>query len=170
MKVVNFMAGPCSGKSTLSSGLYNHMSENGYNVEFVHEYAKDLTWEERYKCLEDQLYIAAKQNKMLVRLDGKVDWAVADTSLILGLIYKTPDYHSYFEPLLVEIFNSYDNINIFVKRPNFYTEVGRNQTKEEAMVIDNRIRALLDRLGVEYIEVDYNIPHEVLLKIIIENS
>jgi len=164
MKVINFFAGPCAGKSTLSAGLFYNMKVQHYNVEYVHEYAKELTWEERYNCLTDQLFVTANQNRMFERLKGKVDWIITDTSLLLSLMYVPDDYYATFEPLLVDVFNSYDNINVFVNRPATYCEIGRNQTLEEAKKIDERMLALFDRLKIPYYETNCNIDPNLLLK------
>jgi tRNA uridine 5-carbamoylmethylation protein Kti12 len=108
MKVINFFAGPCAGKSTLSAGLFYKMKTQHYNVEYVHEYAKELTWEERHNCLTDQIFVTANQNRMFERLKGKVDWIITDTSLLLSLMYTPKDYYPTFEPLLLDVFNGYD--------------------------------------------------------------
>ena len=49
--VINLYGGPGCGKSTVSSGLFYKMKSEGYCVEYVSEYAKDLTYEERYNIL-----------------------------------------------------------------------------------------------------------------------
>jgi nicotinamide riboside kinase len=169
MKIVNFLGGPCSGKSTLCAGLFYKMkiSIHDYNVEYVHEYAKELTWERRLDCLADQFYVTANQNHMFERCRGKVDWILTDTSLLLGLIYAPESYHKSYEPFLVDVFNSYDNINIFVNRPENYQEEGRNQSRSQAVEIDNIILDLLDRLKIPYMEVDCDIDrHELLERIL----
>ena len=166
MQVINFISGPGAGKSTLCSGLFSFMKRNFHDVEFVHEYAKELTWDERFNCLQDQLSILGHQNNMMHRLKGKVDWVVTDTCLVLGLLYAPDDYFKNFEPLLMEVFNSYENINIFVERPDTYEPIGRNQTHEEAIEVDKKTLALLDRLNVKYIKVKYDIePKDLLMAI-----
>jgi nicotinamide riboside kinase len=169
MKIVNFIAGPGAGKSTACAGLFHHMhhmKKYHYNVEYVHEHAKELTWDERYKCLQDQLAILGQQNKMFHRLREKVDWVVTDTCLLLGLFYAPDNYFKNFEPLLVEVFNSYDNINIFLERPEEYSEIGRNQNHAEAIEVDKATIDLLERLKVPYIKVDCDISPEEMLYII----
>ena len=72
------------------------MKLEGLNVELVTEYAKDMTWEGRGNILEDQLYMLAKQNRRLSRLQDKVDFAMTDSPLFLGLAYSKPDYFESF--------------------------------------------------------------------------
>jgi hypothetical protein len=163
MKVINFLSGPCAGKSTLCAGLFHIMKKRGYNVEYVHEWAKELTWDERYRCLKDQISILGHQNNMLSRLDGKVDWVVTDTSLLLGLLYEPKDYFKGFEPLLLEVFNSYENINVFINRPYAYSEVGSIQSLEEAKLIDEDVKALMDNNNIPYLDIICEIKPDVLL-------
>jgi hypothetical protein len=62
------------------------------------------------------------------------------------------------------VFNGYDNINVFVNRPDTYSEVGRNQTLDEAKKIDERMLGLFDRLNIPYYETSCNIDPNLLLK------
>ena len=89
LNVINLFGGPGCGKSTTAAGLFHLMKLNEMNVELVTEYAKDLTWEERFGTLaNDQLYVFAKQQKRLQVLKNKVRYVVTDSPLILGLSYK----------------------------------------------------------------------------------
>jgi hypothetical protein len=81
-----------------------------------------------------------------------------------------PDYYFNFEPLLVETFNSYNNINVFVDRPKAYSEIGRNQTLEEAQQIDSNVLELLDKYGVPYIRIPCETDPAYLLERILEIS
>ncbi|MNC51398.1 hypothetical protein D3C75_1006900 [compost metagenome] len=99
--------------------------------------------------MTDQLYMAAKQNRKLERLvDQGLEMAITDSPLILGALYQSPGYYSLFEPFLVEVYNSYQNLNIFLERSTEYNPLGRNQTYEEAVAIDRDNIALLDKHGV----------------------
>lgn len=166
MKVINFVGGPCSGKSTLGTGLFYQMKKDGYNVEFVHEWAKELTWDERKKCLQDQLSILGHQNNMVNRLSGKVDWVVTDSSIILGLMYAPENYYKTFPQMVLEVFNSYDNITIYVNRPDVYQSSGRNQNQEQAKLIDLKIKNMLKSNNIDFMEVNYNIDVQDLLNLI----
>ena len=156
-KVINLFGGPGSGKSTTAADLFALMKWNNYNVELVNEYAKELTWEKRNLILDDQLYVTAKQNSKLWRIKDQVDWAITDSPLILGQAYARPDYlPNHFCNLIHEVYNSYQNINILLVREKPYHEVGRNQTKEEAINLDRRIKEILDVFQYPYIEVPGN--------------
>lgn len=155
MKVINLWAGPGAGKSTTASGLFYLMKTNDMNVELVTEYAKDMTWEGRLEILQDQLYISAKQNRKLARLKKhNLDWVITDSPLLLGLHYMTPGYlGGTFENMLFELWNSYDNINFFIKRKKKYNPTGRNQTEDQAREIDEKLLDFMAKNKIEYTNV-----------------
>lgn len=157
MKVINFFGGPGVGKSTMAAGCFWNLKTDGVSVELVTEYAKDVTWEGRQNLLNDQLYLLAKQNRRLSRLlDHNVDYAITDSPILLSAAYTRmgDDKYSHLVPLVLELFNSYDNINFVLRRnPEFYVQVGRNQTVEEAQHIDNVVIDLLDEFDIPYFEL-----------------
>ena len=122
------------------------------SVELVNEYAKEVTWGERFKILEDQLYIMAKQNHKLWRLKGKVDWVITDSPIPLGIIYTNlADYGPSFPNLVMEVFNQYENFNFLLNRNFVYNPVGRNQKDEgEAKIFDQKVTNLLDAWQVPF--------------------
>lgn len=154
MKVINFIGSPCSGKSTKSAGLFHMMKSKGMNVELVQEYAKDLTWEQRYNTLENQVYVLGKQYHRMFRLKDKVDYIITDSPLLLSLVYNK---HLVSLPnLVLELYNSFDNINLFlpVRSKEKYIVEGRNQTWEESVKIEGNILRMLR---------DYNIDFKILV-------
>lgn len=160
LKVVNIFGGPGTGKSTTAAYLFHELKCAGKNVELVTEYAKDMVWEGRMNVLSDQLYMAAKQNRKLERLvNHGLEVAITDSPLILGALYQPPGYYELFEPFLVEVFNSYNNLNIYLKRSTVYNPVGRNQTLEEAIAIDEKNLELLATHNIDvHLAVDLTAP------------
>lgn len=153
LAVVNFFGGPCTGKSTTAAGLFNLMKRDYRNVELVTEYAKDLVWSERGNMFTEQDYIFAKQNHRLRRLVGKVDTAISDSPLILGLIYKEKDYPLSFAPFVKETFESYNNINIYLRRTHQYQTLGRNQDEAGSDRVSAEILEFLNTYRIPYTEV-----------------
>jgi hypothetical protein len=137
MIVVNFFAGPGAGKSTTAAGVFSLLKLHGVNCEYVPEFAKDLTWENRYKTLENQIYIFAKQQHRLWRLIGEVDVVITDAPLIQGLVYVGENLA--LTQLVMEQFGEFDNINFFLDRSKEYNPKGRSQTENEAIELDNKI-------------------------------
>lgn len=169
MKVINFIAGPGAGKSTVAAGLFHVMKRAGDNVELVSEYAKDMTWEGRDNILQDQLYMLAKQNRRLQRLEGKVDYAITDSPLLLGAIYTTQDYYKNFIPLVKEVYDGYDNETFMIVRTKEYHTVGRSQTKAQAIEIDDKITLRLDAMCVKYDKIPYEIDLQHLRNVVTVN-
>ncbi len=156
MKIISLFGGPGTGKSTTAAGLFALMKHEGCKVELVLEYAKEMTYERRDNVLSDQLYMLAKQNRRLERLkDHGLDWAITDSPLLLGLVYAHPLYlrGTNFREFILQLYDTYDNINIFLKRIKSYSEIGRNQSEEEAKAFDVIIKDTLNINAIYYEEV-----------------
>jgi len=152
-KVINLYGGPGTGKSTIAAGLFYKMKSNRHSVEYVSEYAKELTYEDRLNVLEeDQLYIFAKQHRKMFRLRNKVDYMICDSPLLLSTIYASIMTEFYneeaFKKLIVSTNNNYPSVDIFLLRNleyEFETK-GRNQNEEESTAIDIKVRKVISEL------------------------
>lgn len=153
-KVINAFAGPGTGKTTCCSGICYEMKKKHYNIELITEYAKDLVYENRTELFSDQIYILAKQNRKILRLNNKVDYVLTDSPILQNLAYMPDGYFPSYESIVKEMFNSYDNINFFLKRRTEYNTVGRYQNLEEAIEIDNKILHILDSNNIPYYVID----------------
>ena len=173
MKVINLFGGPGSGKSTTAAGLFHHMKNQGYKVELVTEYAKDIVWAERHKELNDQLYITAKQNHRLFLLQDKVDYCITDSPLLLALVYCRM-MPSSFAPFVRDLFYDYNNIAVLLRRTKPYISLGRSQTEDEAQILDTQIHALVHSTVPPHqiieIDGDYQAPKVILEWLSIERK
>lgn len=148
---INLFGGPSTGKSTIASGLFYQLKLDGVNCEYIQEYAKDKTWGEDFETLKCQPYVTAKQFYRLFRVMDKVEYAITDSPLLTGLVYQGFGCNEYWEKWLLEAFADFNNINIFLVRTNRkYNKAGRNQTEEEACLIDETVRNLLDINFIKY--------------------
>lgn len=157
MKVINFFGGPGSAKSTTAAGLFYHMKMEHKNVELITEYAKDLVYSDTLPVLKlQQEYVFAEQNRRQAILEGKVDWAITDSPLLLSHYYgrerNRPNQESFLK-LVSDTFNMYDNINFFLERPQQFTEQGRDRTLEQSIEIDNALIKILEDEKAKYIRV-----------------
>lgn len=155
--VVNLWAGPGTGKSTNAALVFGKLKVAGVQAELVHEYAKDLTWEHRIDVLGRQSYVMAKQQHHIERVMGQVEVIVTDSPLPFSIIYGGGDFTEGLRQHILEIWGRWNNLNVFLARDDDhhpYVEAGRNQTLEEAMVLDARILALLGELDSEFILTD----------------
>ena len=155
MKVVNFFAGPGTGKSTTATGLFNELKNRGVNAEYIPEFAKDGAWEHRGpKFWSAQQYIYGEQSWRFHRCKDDVDVMVTDCPLILGNVYMPEDFPiQSLRQTMQEDFDQYDNLNIYLTRSKAFNPKGRNQTAEEAKGLDIDIKTML---------IDKNIPFFVL--------
>ena len=151
--IVNYFGAAGVGKSTTAANIFSRLKRLNYNVEYVQEFAKSLTWENNHTALSHQLYVTGTQSYMQNKLLGKVDAVITDSPILLGLMYyNEPNTKIYdaFYTLLMESFKVQNNINFFINRTKPYNPKGRNQTIEESLVIDDKILKLLAAEKIPY--------------------
>jgi len=146
--VVNIFGGPGTGKSILTSELFALLKYKGVNCEVAPEFAKELTWEDNFTVLKDQLFLFGTQQHRIFRLNGKVQVLITDSPILLSVVYGklykcTSDT---FNDLVFEEHYKYDNLNILLTRSKPYETVGRYQDEEEAKNIDIIVKDIMDNL------------------------
>lgn len=147
--VVNLFAGPGSGKSTTCAGIFERLKLRGINCEMALEYAKDKVWEESFHTLDNQIYVFGKQLHRIFRLKDKVDVIITDSPLPFSILYDKSKSLN-FKRLVLEQFNQFNNLNIFIERDENYNPSGRMQTQEEAQKLDNEIKCILKDNHINY--------------------
>lgn len=149
--VVNLFAGPGAGKSTTAARVFADLKMQGYEVEIAHEYAKDLTWEERHRTIRYQPYVAVKQMYRVHRLLGQVEIVITDSPILLSLVYKGEGYSKSFEDFLIETYRSWTTLSVLLLRhaDKQYSHRGRRQGEQEAKELDSEIGAVLSYLGID---------------------
>ena len=157
-KIINFVSGPCSGKSSIAAGLFSLMKldqESGLSIELVTEVVKGHVYDENKQVLDDQLLITAQQNHELKRLVGKVDYVISDASLINGIVYN--EFYGTKDPVLDELalnlFKKYNNVVYLLPRKKIYNEYGRTQSEDEAKIIDMIFIEVLEKNNIEYYDM-----------------
>lgn len=155
--VINMFGGPGAGKTTLATNLFGMLKSDGVLCEYVPEFAKELTWEERKVALQDPFYIFGEQEHRLFRLKNKVDIIVTDCPLLLSLFYSKKyncSNNNYLDKLIIKEFNNYYNLNILVNRKKPFDCRGRNESEEDAKQIDRNLRDWLEDLDLTYMLFD----------------
>lgn len=180
MIVINFWGGPDSGKSTQATGLFHRMKSDGYSVEIVNEFAKMCVWEDKFDMLQDQFYVSAKQNRRVMRLEGKVDFCITDSPLMLGAVYRDaygePLYSELIDKLCYECYNRNKNINFFMKRSEkTYEQRGREQDYQGALRIDEKMYKLMKDYNIPFYHLDMDkdaveIAYKYVLKRLVKNN
>lgn len=163
-KFINFFAGPGASKTTSSSGLFFELKKRGINSEIIVEYAKEKVWSEDFRSLECQPYITGKQFYRQWRVNGKVEYAVTDSPIVLGIVYQGFGCDVNWEKAVLNQFSLFDNLNIFLERnsdAHGFQQEGRMQDEEECKRLDKQIKNLLDKNNIPYVtlKVENNCAH-----------
>lgn len=155
MKVINLFGGPGSGKSTLAAGLFYEMKKKGINCELVTEFAKEMVWDDNKKVLARQNKLLAIQEERLNMLEGKVDYAITDSPLLLGLFYAPKGYDRAFANFCFAEFKKYNNVNYFLSSVDLrYCKTGRIQNEVEAKTIGFSILTFLTSMEIPFETID----------------
>jgi hypothetical protein len=147
LTVVNLWGGPGSGKSTLACGLFHSLKTMGVPCEYVGEFAKDATYQRDFMSLSNQFYTLSQQEIRLWRLRGEVMYAISDSPLLMQGVYAPDADKGMIFEAATYLTKRYENIDIYVRRTKQYQRYGRLQTREQAELLDTRIRALFNRVA-----------------------
>lgn len=156
-KVINLIAGPGAGKSTLAADLYARMKRNRMKVEMVREVAKEWVWQGREIGPFEQLAILGEQIHKESALFGKVDYVVTDSPVLLGAFYMSNNHNQKFANQFVKDYYNFAKqqgvvfLNAVLPRTKEYDTEGRLETKSEAIEIDERIVEYLDDHWYDYV-------------------
>ena len=153
--VVNLAGAPGAGKSTGAARIFSDLKLLGINCELIGEFAKDKTWEHNTTALKCQEYVFGKQSYRLARCRDDVDVIVTDSPLPLTIIYNdNPAIEESLTNLVIDVYNTYENLNFFVNRVKPYNPKGRNQTSDESDKISIKIKELYAALDISYTEIN----------------
>ena len=167
---VNLIGGPGLGKTTTAAEVFAALKrQRKHKVEYIPEYAKELTYANEWVRLSDQLHILGEQHHRLFRVNDKVDYIIHDSPIIIGLLYlKTEDetFKKNFERLTIDLFKSYNNLNILLERSTEreYQKYGRTQTEAESKELDADAKELLLKNNIDFhtIKVIDDIVQDIL--------
>jgi len=173
--VVNLFGGQGTGKSTTMAGVFHYLKNHGVDCEMTPEFAKELVWEGRKDTFQDELYMFAKQNHRLQRVNGKVDVVVTDHPLLMGVVYndhyrpiRDVDWNNAFSDLVWFTYQQYNNVNFMLDRVKPYNPNGRNESELEARKFDLRFKACLESFACPYEQIlaDVNAAERIGEKIL----
>lgn len=149
--VINLMGAPGAGKSTAAAYIFSQLKMAGINAELVTEFAKDKVWEENPSPFKDQLYMTAKQEYRQSRCKDKVSVIITDSPLLLGIYYnKNPELTENFDKMVLDVFNSYNNVTYFINRVKVYNPVGRHQNEVESDQVAKDLQQLLKKYKIPF--------------------
>lgn len=172
--IVNLFGSAGSGKSTTALGLCYFLKLQGYKVEYVSEYAKDLVNEGSLHKLKHQLYVFSKQLKrMEVLADKDLDFIVTDSPLILSYFYgeKYGTSGPYLKEIVTSYHHTFTNFNVFLKRAFPYDPKLRVQTEEESDQDSNDLLKTISKLETVSLDMSVGIKEgrvEAILEILLQ--
>lgn len=164
--VINGYGGPGAGKSTACLEITAALKKEGYNAEYVQEYAKELVYEKDMEMLdgspEHQYEILKEQTRRMDRLYDQVDFIVSDSPVMLNIIYNkqlTPEYES----LVNELQGEYINYSFFMERDaSNFEEEGRIHNLTESIEKDNEIKDMLQKNEIKYKTYNHENINEIV--------
>lgn len=144
-RVLNFWSGPGAGKSTTKAGTFFEMKCAGFKAVQIEEYATEKSVERDWATLHNQRKVLLRQERRQRRYLGHVEWIVTDSPLVLSCLYGTDEYSTKeFHQEVWDLYNKYENVNIWIDRVKPYELYARHHSEEEARELDLR---LLDLIG-----------------------
>ena len=149
-KVINILGAPGTGKSTYAAKLFAEMKAEGFSCELVQEFAKEIVYADNEKLRNDQLIVIGEQYRRTFVLDGKIDYIITDSPILLGVIYNkltTNPYPSqHFDLVCKNAFERFENLNILLThQPNrIYQQSGRVEDFEKSLDIQKQIISLIE--------------------------
>lgn len=170
--ILNIIGGPGVGKTTVASRLFAQLKKENFDVENVSEFAKELVWEGRNEAFKDRLYMHGEQNHRLMMMNGKLDYIVTDSPLILTSVYndfhlkdsQSKSYNEMIHLVVKETWNLYNNKVYYIKRNSDYLTVGRRESEEQALKIDEAVLKYLKDNNIEYKVLNVDEAEEEILK------
>ena len=127
------------------------LKRKGVNAEYVTEFAKDKVYENNKEVFKHQQYLFGKQSFRMGRVRNKVQVMVVDSPLLLNIIYNDDDVLGEdFNRTVLNVFNSYRNINYLLVRKHTYENDGRRHNEEQSFGIRKLIKDKLEELNIDY--------------------
>lgn len=154
MLVINLFGVPGAGKSTGAAYIFSKLKMLGMNAELITEFAKDKVWENNEEVFKNQAYLFGKQSFKMSRCREKVDVIVTDSPLPLSIFYNNDEVLGEdFNKTVMNVFNSYNNMNYLLLRTKPYNPIGRHQTQEESDALKKPMEKLLNNRNIPYLEI-----------------
>lgn len=166
--VINFIGGPCSGKSTIAAELFARLKKMGIKCELVPEYIKERIYEENKTIPNNQIAIFGMQHYSIANKIGKVDVIIQDGSFLNNILYNKEN-NKPFNDLIVSEYHKFNNLDFFIKRGNIeFENYGRIHTYEQSLQIDEKIKNIYKESQAEYIEVESRDAVDKIIPIVLK--
>lgn len=156
--VINFIAAPCVGKSTMASLLFAELKMSHNSAEYVQEIAKKLIYEEKYEELNNQYNVSKAQYDIIKAVSEKVKYTITDSGVFVNLFYNREYEHNIcnkekVEKIFKEKLNEFNNINIFLLRNDEFPY------EKEGRVHDEKVSKDIEK-KMENMMIEYKLPYK----------
>ena len=144
---------PSSGKSMTAALVFAHLKLHFENSELVREVAKDLVYEGldlKHRTDALQLRIFADQMTREELVDGRVDYLVSDSPLLLNAYYSGSED---LKKLAKKHLRGKELHFWLGKDPSHHENAGRVHSLQESKKIDQEMKTYLEECGIKLIEV-----------------
>jgi len=131
MLLVNFMGSPGCGKSTTAAGAFFELKCQGWNVELITEYTKELIIKGDADTLADELLVFAEKYRRVAMMKD-VDIVITDSPLLNSVIYGGAQFGDAAVSFYKEVAASFDNLYFFLNRKGEYVPFGRMSDEADA--------------------------------------
>lgn len=166
--VINLIAGPCSGKSTIAAELFARLKKMGIHCELVSEFIKERIYEENKTMPLNQIAVFGMEHYSIWNKIGKVDVIVHDGSFINNMVYG--DTHSKeFDDLIISEYKNFNNLDFFIKRGNIeFESYGRIHNLKQSKELDNIIKEKYRDNNLNFIEVESRDAVDKIIPIVLK--
>lgn len=149
MIVINFFGAPNSGKTATASGLFSELKKAGVEAEYVPELVRMAHYTNNQVLLGDELYLLSDKNHRLTAMkNAGIQVAVTDGPVLNSLVYRPESYFTHFDGLVKDVYESYENINMFIPGVRKFSSVGRGEvSSDEARARGEQVLAMLSEFG-----------------------
>jgi nicotinamide riboside kinase len=139
MKIVEFIAGPGAGKTTLATKLFSTLKGQCIQgLDFSREMAQEAINMGNKSYLDNQLLLLGLEyQKRLTCSKGGCQLLVTDTSVQLSRFYnQNKEFRKPISNLSFAMRHEFDTITVLVGRDKPFQSYGRAQTEKEVLQID----------------------------------
>lgn len=163
--LINLYGGPGAGKTTTALRLTGALKAAGYEAEYVPEYARDLSLEERL-TVTPQFNILMEQAKRIMRTIGTgIDIVVTDSPILLQSLYAETEADQERAVVLhTALATVFDMRNFLIDNERLnHSMVGRVTSKEDAQALDGMCMKMLVEGDYEFLMVPKEKAFETIL-------
>lgn len=166
--IVNLVAGPCSGKSTVAAELFAKLKKMNIKCELVPEFIKEEIYKENQTLPKFQVALFGNEVYSLDNKIGKVDVIIHDGSLLNNVVYDS-EKDDVFADFVIYWFKKYNNLSFYIDRGDIeYQDYGRIHSPEQSRDIDNKVQEVHDCANEDLIIVETKTAVNDILAIVLD--